>query len=317
MNFRFKSCVLVGFAFLLVVLLVGPFLIPVPPLQGTVPPRQLAGPDSRFINLLGLEVHYQIAGDGEPVFLLLHGFASSTFSWREVIRPLSEVGTVIAYDRPAFGLTSRPLSWQGANPYAPEFQPELVIALLDALQVDQAILVGNSAGGAVAVQTALLYPDRVEALVLVSPALYQGGSPAWMRPLLQTPQANHLGPLLARSLRDRGTEFAASAWHDPERITPEVWAGYTLPLQADNWDRALWQVTRSSRPLGLAEKLGELNLPVLVISGDDDQIVPVENSRKAAQEIYGAQLVEIARCGHTPQEECPNEFLAALARFMQ
>ena len=91
------------------------------------------------------------------------------------MEPFSQLGTVIAFDRPAFGLTERPLEWEGQNPYSPEAQVELVIGLLDHFGVDQAILVGNSAGGTIAMQAALTYPERVSALVLVDPAVYNGG----------------------------------------------------------------------------------------------------------------------------------------------
>jgi pimeloyl-ACP methyl ester carboxylesterase len=302
--------------FFLVGLLIGPFLVPVPALEGTVPPRQLAYPHSRFIEIEGIEIHYEEAGSGQPVFLLMHGFAASTFSWRGVISPLSETGRAVAYDRPAFGLTARPMEWNGRNPYASETQPHLAVALIDALEVDQAILVGNSAGGTVAVQTALEYPDRVQALVLVSPALYGSGSPSWIRPFLNTPQLNHLGPLIARSFESRGLELAASAWHDPDLLTPEIYEGYTRPLQAENWDRALWELTRASRIINLPEQLERLALPVLVISGDDDRIVSIEDSRRAAEEIPGAYLVELESCGHVPQEECPQAFLEAVSEFL-
>ncbi len=56
-------------------------------------------------------MHYKKYGDGEKVFILLHGFGASLFSWREIVEPLSQYGTVIAYDRPAFGLTERPMQW--------------------------------------------------------------------------------------------------------------------------------------------------------------------------------------------------------------
>ena len=69
----------------------------------------MADPDSRFIELNGLNVHYKQAGSGEPLIVLLHGFSASTFSWREVMQPLAAFGTVVAYDRPGFGLTERPL----------------------------------------------------------------------------------------------------------------------------------------------------------------------------------------------------------------
>ena len=112
---------ILGFSLLvlLLVLLVGPFLVPLPPVPGTVPAQQLADPDSHFVQINGLNVHYKIMGQGQPVFILLHGFGASLFSWHAVMEPLSQTGTVIAYDRPAFGLTERPMQWSGQDPYGP------------------------------------------------------------------------------------------------------------------------------------------------------------------------------------------------------
>ena len=305
---------------LLLILLVGPFLIPVPPLQNTVPPRQLADDDSQFVTLRGLEVHYKATGQGEPTMLLLHGFGASVFSWHQVIDPLAEWGTVIAYDRPAFGLTERPLpeKREGENPYSAAFQVQMVIDLMDTLGVQRAILIGNSAGGTISALAALAHPDRVQALVLVDPAIYtQNRSSALFRLLVNTPQMRHLGPLFARRIQASGQDFLRSAWHDPTRITAETWQGYQKPLQTENWDRALWEFTAASRPTALAEQLTEIAVPTLVITGDDDRIVPTEQSIRAAGEIPGAQLVVVPECGHVPHEECPVLFLDAVQDFVQ
>lgn len=311
-------------ALLLVIILalglIGPLLIPIPPLAGTAPLEQLADADSRFIELNGIRVHYKMAGQGEPTFILLHGFAASEFSWREVMTPLAQMGAVIAYDRPAFGLTSRPMpgEWSGPNPYSADAQADLLIALMDALNIRQAILVGNSAGGTVATLTTLRYPERVRALVLVDPAIYVGGgAPPAVRWLLATPQMRRIGPLLVRSIQTWGRDFGRSAWHDPDKITPEIWQGYTRPLQVENWDRALWEFTLASRPLGLDQQLGRLTLPVLVITGDDDRIVPTKQSIRLAQELPNAKLVVIPNCGHLPHEECPKAFMQAVTDFVR
>lgn len=306
---------------LLALILVGPFLVPVPPLEDTVPVESLADPDSRFVEVEGLSVHYKRMGEGSPTYILLHGFGASTFSWREVMAPLAETGTVIAFDRPAFGLTERPMrgteDWPGYNPYESASQPRITLGLMDALNVERAVLVGNSAGGTVAVQTALVAPDRVEALVLVDAAIYAGGgTPPFVRPLLNTPQMNHLGPLIARRIREWGVDFGRSAWHDPSRIPPEFWEGYMKPLRAENWDRALWELTRSSRRPDLPSQLDELTMPVLVITGDDDRIVPTEESVRLARELPGADLAVLASCGHVPQEECPGPWLEAVEAFV-
>jgi pimeloyl-ACP methyl ester carboxylesterase len=297
--------------------IVAPLLIPLPPLEGTLPPADLADEDGRFIELRGIQVHYKASGSGEPSMILMHGFLSSAFSWREVIGPLSETGRVVAFDRPAFGLTERPDAWGGENPYTADFAMALTLDLMDALSVERAVLVGNSAGGALAARQALEHPERVQALILVDAAIYsEGGSRAWLRPLLATPQMRRIGPVLLRNVRTWGAEFGRSAWHDPARITPEIWAGYTLPLRADNWDRALYEYTLASQPGDLASRVSEIDMPVLVITGDDDRIVPIADSVRLASEIPNARLAILPACGHVPQEECAQAFLEVAQEFL-
>lgn len=319
---RWHKIALISLGVVLLLVLVGPFLVPVPPLEDTVPPEALADPDSRFVEVEAVTIHYKQMGEGEPVFLLLHGFGASTFSWREVMQPLSARGTVIAFDRPAFGLTERPMrntdGWPRYNPYSYDAQPKLTVGLMDALGVESAILVGNSAGGTVSVLTALTYPARVEALILVDAAVYVGGgSPALLRPLFATPQADHLGPLFVRGIRSWGLDFGRSAWHDPTKIPPEFWEGYQRPLRVENWDRALWELTRSTARPDLETRLDQLTLPALVITGDDDRIVPTEQSVRLAGELPDAQLAVLDACGHIPQEECPEAWLAVVDTFME
>lgn len=301
----------------ILIVLIGPFLVPVPPLENTKSIEQLADSDSQFIELNDITVHYKTYGQGETTFILLHGFGASLFSWHEVTEPLSKFGTVVAYDRPAFGLTKRPLEWEGENPYGPQAQVELVIGLMDELNINKAILVGNSAGGTVSMQVALQYPDRVEALILVDAAVYAGGgAPSWVRPILKTPQMDHLGPLVARQLEAQGIEFIKTAWHDPSKITPDIFEGYQKPLQAENWDKALWQLTLASQESGLVERLDEITMPTLVITGDDDRIVPTEQSLRLAKELPNAKLKVIAQSGHLPHEEKPIEFMQAVIEFL-
>lgn len=316
---RWKKIILVGISLIFLLILVGPFLIPVPALENTHPPREVAYPSSQFVEVNGVDIHYRQFGQGSPVIVLLHGFGASTFSWREVMQPLSEVGTVLAFDRPAFGLTERPLEWEGRNPYSPHSQVEMMVGLLRELDVDQGVvLVGNSAGGTIAMQTALDHPDLIRGLVLVDAAVYSGGgSPAWVRPLLHTPQMNRVGVLLARSIADRGEDFLRSAYHDPSRVTDDVLQGYRRSLRVDDWDRALWELTKASYPLNLDQKTAQVEVPTLVITGDDDRIVPTEDSVRLAQDIPGAQLAVLADCGHLPQEECPGAFLKVLIPFVE
>jgi len=309
------------------VLLIGPFLVPVDDLSG-IDAQTLADANSRFVEVpLGsdsIEVHYKEAGEGDTTLILLHGFGASLFSWREVMAPLAEAHHVIAFDRPAFGLTERPqrdewgtpAEWRSGIPYSAEAQADLTIALMDELGVEQAVLVGNSAGGAVSIITALKHPERVKALILISPAVYSGGPNEAARWLLQTPQIQHIGPLIARRIQEWGIDFARSAWHNPALITDDIWQGYTAPLQIRNWDRALWELTAASRANRLDERLDALTLPILVITGDDDRIVPTAQSERLARELPTSALAVIAACGHVAHEECPAPTLEAINQFL-
>ncbi len=299
-------------------MLVGPLLIPIPRIKGTLPPRELADEDFEFIELNGLEIHVKKSGQGDPVFLLLHGFAASLYSWNEVMKPLGGLGTVIAFDRPGFGLSERPLNWQGRNPYSPEAQVELVTGLLDYYGVGQAILVGSSAGGTVSLQMALAHPERVSALVLVDPEVYHaGGAPGWVKSLLGTPQMRRLGPFFTRQILSHGRDLIKLAWHDPDRLPPEMVENYLKPYKVDNWDKALWEFTLASHPPGITERLEEITQLTLVITGDDDRIVPTRDSVRLAGELPNASLQVIQNAGHLPHEEQPEAFMEALTNFIK
>jgi len=318
MKHRFFRIIALVLGILLLLLLVGPFLVPVPPLEGTKPIEELADPDSRFVEINDLSVHYKTTGQGEPVFVLLHGFGASLYSWNAVMGPLGDLGTVIAYDRPAFGLTERPLEWEGESPYSPQAQVDLLLGLLDHFGVERAILVGNSAGGTVAMNFTLQHPDRVQALILVDPAVYGGGgAPRGIRWLLRTPQMRHLGPLIARQIQSRGPQLIELAWYDPKRIPAETLALYKKPLQVQNWDQALWELTVASQESNLSDRLDEFTLPTLVITGEADKIVPTEQSIRLAGELPNAQLVVIPQASHLPHEEQPAAFLEAVKSFVR
>ncbi len=312
-----KRTIIIFTILLICVLGIGPFLIPVPPVPGAKTPADLADPDSQFIMIDGIEFHYKTSGDGDPTLILLHGFGASTYSWEKVIDPLSSYGTVIAYDRPAFGLTERPLQWKRNNPYSTQAQVDQLIKLMDAFEIDQAILVGNSAGGRISFETALQHPERVRAIIAVDAAVYsEGRTSSWIKPLLRTPQMRHLGPLIARRIQENGDEIIRRAWHDPSLITEDVYIGYREPLQIADWDRALWELSAAPGIKDLAGRISGVEHPTLVITGDDDRIVPTDLSIKLAADLPNANLAVLPNCGHVPQEECPELFLDAIDGFL-
>ncbi len=336
MPFRLKVSLWI-LAVLLATVLVGPLVFPVPPLEGTVPVRDLAWPESVWLPAHGLDVHVEVRQGGVPVVdltgldaatgpavVLLHGFGASTRSWASTLPWITDPAVAapwgVAFDRPGFGLTERPLGrWPAdENPYGPEAQVATTIALLDALGAERAVLVGHSAGGAIALEVALAHPERVAGLILVAPAVYEGGgAPAWSKPLLRTPQADRVGPLLMRQLGgSSGEDFLRASWFDPEAIDETTWEAYRRPLMANDWDRALWELVKASREPQLVERLGEVRVPVLVVTGAQDRVVPATSSRDLRDDLTGvpggAAFAMLEGCGHLPHEECPDAFEAAV-----
>lgn len=303
--------------------LIVPFLIPVES-SGTLTAAEAAGDDAQFVTVDDLEVHVAMADySGEaadpPVLVLLHGFGASTFSWREVLDPLAEVGDVIAYDRPGFGFTERPTFWEGENPYGVPGNIALLDAIIDRFEdARDVILVGHSAGGLIAGEYARLNPDRVDALVLVAPAvLTTGGTPGWLAPLLAVPQIDRLGPLLVQSIASSGEQLLEQSFVDPAALTDAVRAGYRAPLTVIGWEAALWRFTTAPRDNALAANLDDLRVPTLLITGDADTVVATADTERLATMLPGAELVVIPRSGHLPHEETPERFLAALRDWLE
>lgn len=316
---RKRSVIVIALLFILLIFFVVPYLIPIPKLPGTFPSDALGKEDSKFLVVNGVKVHYKLYGSGEPAIILMHGFGAYSFSFDSVMKDLSKYGTVIAFDRPAFGFTERPLldGWKGPNPYTNEFAADLAVGLMDKLGIDNAILLGHSAGGAVALLTYYRHPERVSALILEDAAVYGSGTSWYTKLFLYLPQFQRLGPLLVRSIAgESGINTIYLAWYNDSKITPDIIEGYRRPLMADNWDYALWQFTLASKDLKLAEKLSRISVPVLIITGTEDQIIAPSDAARLATEIPNAVLVSIKNCGHIPHEERPEEFLNAVISFL-
>jgi pimeloyl-ACP methyl ester carboxylesterase len=315
---KFVRVLLIVLAVVLLLVLVGPFLIPIRPLPDTQPLAALTPPESEFVAIPfpgtgGIRTHVRTSGDSDPTFVLLHGFAANLYTWDLVFDEFAENGRVLAYDRIPYGLSARLLAgdWSGPNPYTPEASIDQLIALLDAQGIERAVLVGNSAGGALAMRAALAYPERVQGLMLISAAVYTiSGSPAFIALIANTPQMARLGPLVARLLPTLGLE--ESSFHDPAARPPALAAKAALSFQVDDWDKALWEATAASDRVDLTPRLAELTLPVLVVTGDDDRIVPTAESVRLAEELPNASLAVLPACGHVAQEECPAALMRAI-----
>jgi len=299
--------------------LAAPLLVPLPPLEGTVPPEDLADPDSRFIRIGKLNVHYKRQGDGKPYLVFLHGYLGGCHSFQQILDSTMQRGTFIAYDRPAFGLTSRPMpgDWAGPNPYGLEAQVRVLIDLLDALEIDQATLIAHGMGCKVAVSAAQYHPGRVERLVLISPEVRSQAKPGWQRLFMATPQMRRLGPVLLRNkVIGQVEEILQKGWHKPVLVAPVKRDAYYKILRVDNWDRALWEFVRAMRPDVQKYPPESIRTPTLVVAGGHDRIANTNEIVRFAAAIPQASLALLPDAGHCPQEESPESFLQAMGEYL-
>jgi pimeloyl-ACP methyl ester carboxylesterase len=296
-----------------------PFLIPFES-SGTSTREEVAGAEATFAELGGVSVHYEeIAYSGDckcnaPLIVLMHGFGASNFSWRDVKQPFSKFGTVVAYDRPAFGFTERPTSWDGVNPYSFEGNFEILDDLIAKFGSGrQIILVGHSAGGQLAAEYARVRSDVVSGLILVDPAiLTTGGGPEGLQWFYDIPQIARLGPILVSSIATSGDALIYESFFDQSAVTDAVLDGYHQPLKVAGWEQAFWNFATASKANGLKDNLNAIQQPTLLITGSNDTVVPTSDTVKLQGMIQGSALEVIPKTGHLPHEEKPLEFMAAI-----
>ena len=125
-----------------------------------------------------------------------------------------------------------------------------------------------------------------------------------------------IGPLIARVFLAQGDGLESRAYYDASVVTEEQRARSRLGVQVENWDRALWAFTSASQASNLTDTLAEITMPVLVVTGENDLVVPASQSIALADDLPDADLVVVPACGHLAQEECPAAFLEAVNAWL-
>jgi 2-hydroxymuconate-semialdehyde hydrolase len=257
----------------------------------------------------GITTNYHDVGTGFPV-LLIHGSGpgvSAWANWRLTIPALAAGRRVIAPDMVGFGFSERPAGIR----YGLDTWVAQAIGLLDALKIEQADLIGNSFGGALALALAIRHPTRVRRLVLMGAAgvsfpITPGLDAVWgyqpsiqnMRQLLDifsfdhTLMSDELAELRYRASIQPGFQEAFSAM---------------FPAPRQNGVEAL-----ASRE----EDIRALQHETLVIHGREDQVLPLSNSLTLAQWISRSQLHVFGRCGHWTQIEHAARFARLVSDFL-
>jgi 3-oxoadipate enol-lactonase len=246
-------------------------------------------------------IFYEVSGKGEPV-VLIHGFSLDRRVWQPQMTVLETRFRVIRYDLRGHGKSAAP-----SEPYAPY---EDLRSVLDALGIARATLIGHSAGGELAIDFALAYPDRVSRLVLAAPGLsgYTPKEPlAWVLPVFQAAAAGDL-------------ERATTLWIDTPimRLTRDVMNAPTVAgIVRDN--SRIWSVrTNPARPLAppAIQRLAQIARPTLILVGERDLPHIHDIVKRLSAGIAGSRVVVLPGAGHLLTIDAAAAFNEAIAAFL-
>jgi pimeloyl-ACP methyl ester carboxylesterase len=266
---------------------------------------------SHFTYIDGVRIHYQEKGTGTPL-ILLHGYTSSTYSWKDVFEPLSKSFHVIAVDLKGFGFSGKP-----DGDYTRRAQAVLVAHLLEHLNIDKAWLCGSSMGGEVALNVALDNPERVAGLILIdSGGVHVPGSGSLTPNYLSIPVVGRVLTALALRSDKLVREALEKCFYDRSKVTDERLAAYYLPLQTRSGQLAALRARTQAGQFPVESELGRINVDTLILWGAQDALIPVAAGHKLNALIKRSKLVTFDNCGHLPQEEMPARTIDEMTRFI-
>ncbi|MFN3449097.1 MAG: alpha/beta fold hydrolase [Roseococcus sp.] len=269
-----------------------------------------AAPPSRFVEAAGLRLHVRDTGPREaPAVLFLHGFGSSLHTWDEVAAALEDGFRVIRLDLPGFGLTGP----DPAGDYSDSRAGAVLAALLDALGVGRAHVVGSSMGGRIAWRFAAEHPERVARLVLMAPDGFASpgldyGKPARIGPLMRL-----LPFTLPRALVKAGM---APAYADPAALSEARVERYHAMLVAPGVRRAILARMRQHILVPPEPFLARIAAPTLLLWGEKDAMVPAAHAADYLRVLPDARSVVLPGIGHVPMEEAPGATARAIRAFL-
>jgi len=256
-------------------------------------------------------IHYKYYDRGSgPALLLLHGMFGDHQDWAPVLDPLAARYRLLAVDLPGFGDSEKP-----HGDYTAERFVEALDGLRAELGIDRLTAVGNSFGGVVALLYTLARPERVERLVLVS----SGGFHRYSRREKLFHSAR-LSEVALRTLTPpvQGALLRA-LFVNPSEASEQYIEKQNAKLRRPDYPEYVRAASSSIRMVMntyLLDRVSEIECPVLLVWGEQDAVVPIEEARAALERLRDGRLVVLPRCGHAPQLDCPARFVSTLDEFM-
>ena len=265
-----------------------------------MPIKELASDNDKFISIEEREIRYRISGeDDNPNIILIHGFGNSINTWRKVIPKLEQHYRVTVLDLIGFGLSEKPEYYDYSN----KNQARTISLFAEALNLGEFIIGGHSLGGAIAVHVAL-NNEQTTGMVLFNPGIITTGVPEFTRYLnLIFPFAR----VSAKQFSDRDfrVQFLKNSFIDPSIVTDEVIDNIMLGVKTEGYMKGTTSMMNKFYVANEKELLPEINVPTLIVFGQEDRTKSLEEALTLNQNIRGSKLTLIEKVGHYVQEEAP------------
>ena len=257
--------------------------------------------------------------------ILLHGFGAAIEHWRKNIPMLGQEYHVYALDLLGFGASRK-----ADTNYSVYLWVEQVHDFWQTFIREPVVLVGNSIGSLVCLTAAATYPEMVKGIVMLSlpdVSIRQEMIPRWLQPVVNTLENLVASPLLLTTLlkilRRPATiqRWAGVAYQDKTAITDELVAILSAPAYDEGADKTFSALFKSVRKSEFApsakEVLPKLKIPMLLIWGDQDRMVPPSLAPLFAELNSQIKYIEMEQVGHCPHDECPEQFNRILSDWLK
>jgi pimeloyl-ACP methyl ester carboxylesterase len=256
-------------------------------------------------------------GQGRPI-LLLHGLATSSYTWHAIIPDLAKNHRVIAIDLRGFGASDKPID----DHYSIEDQSGAVEAFIEQENLQDLTIIGHSFGGGVTLSLALKAAaeprPRIRNIVLVDTIAYRQPMPVFFK-LFQVPLVADVSMTLVPP-EVQAAQGLRLAYYDADKISAQDVAEYASTLYSPAAKHALTKTIEKIIPENIdeiAERYKTIKLPTLILWCERDKVVPVRLGHRLHRAMPAAEFTVFAECGHMPQEEKPKDTLGAIQAFLK
>lgn len=247
----------------------------------------------------------------KETIILIHGFSSSTYTWKHLAPHLEDDYRIVTLDLYGFGLSEKP-----AIDYNTDLFRDQVIELMDALNIDRAHIGGNSMGGRVSLEITKMFPDRVLSLTLIDSAGYEMNSPNFLLKLAALPGVGRT--IMSFRSRIQIRSMLKDVYFDSSKINDQTIEAYYMPLRSPGGVNAHLSLLRSRDILeDVSGWITEIEQPTLILWGRHDNWIPVETANRFHEDLTNSELYIFDDAGHLPQEEIPEKTALQMHGFLK